>query len=143
MDTQQEGLRGTGDRLAGGAPANALIDPQAIERLRQLDPGGQQKVLERVLQAYHTSLGRHLAEVEGALSAADADRLARAAHTLKSSSAAVGALEFAQRCADIEQGIREHRTMPDAAQVEALIHEGGRVLQAVGAMLMSPSGSTL
>lgn len=141
MESLRDGADGTSEGRMGFGPGAALIDPQAIERLRQLDPTGQQRVLERVLQAYQVSLGRHLADVEAALSQSNADQLARAAHTLKSSSAAVGALDFSQRCADIEQGIREHRTMPEAAPVEALIHEGRRVLLAVGAMLQSEPGS--
>lgn len=127
---------------AGLGPAVPLIDPAAIERLRQLDPTGQQGVLRRVLQAYDTSLTRHLAEVAEAWEQADGDRLGRAAHTLKSSSAAVGAMAFAQHCADIEHSVREHKQLPDAALVEALIHEGRRVLRAVGDMLQNQSGAT-
>jgi HPt (histidine-containing phosphotransfer) domain-containing protein len=65
----------------------------------------------------------------------DLDRMARAAHTLKSSSAAVGALAFSQMCADIEHVLRSLKVMPPTPQVEALIHEGARVQAAVGAML--------
>jgi HPt (histidine-containing phosphotransfer) domain-containing protein len=119
----------------GAATAAPLIDPQSIERLRQLDPSGQQGVLDRVLRAYEASLGRHLDDVALSLSTGDLDRMARAAHTLKSSSAAVGALTFAQLCADIEHVLRSLKVMPPAPQVEALIHEGARVKVAVGAML--------
>ena len=123
---------------ARGGAAKALpppIDPLSIERLRQLDPTGKQGVVERVLRAYEASLSRHLDDVAQALVAHDADRMARAAHTLKSSSAAVGALAFSQQCADVEHLLRADKVMPDAPQVEALIHEGARVQAAVGAML--------
>jgi HPt (histidine-containing phosphotransfer) domain-containing protein len=112
-----------------------LIDPQAIERLRELDHGGQHGVLDRVLKAYHGSLARHLDDIAQAQATADTDRLLRAVHTLKSSSAAVGANSFSQRCADIEHAVRADRTVPVGAQVEALIHEGRQVQSAVGAML--------
>lgn len=120
----------------GGAGSDArmpVLDPDAIERLRQLDPGGSQGMLERVLRAYESSLTRQLAEIEGARDAQD--RLLRAAHTLKSSSAAVGALEFSRLCAEVEHQLRQDRIMPTPARLEALIHEGRRVLAAVGAML--------
>lgn len=120
---------------AGVAGKPPLIDPQAIERLRELDPSGQQGVLERVLRAYQTSLARHLTDIAGASASADGDRLARAAHTLKSSSAAIGALAFSQRCADVEHAVRQERRIPEAAQLEALVNEGQQVLAAVGAML--------
>lgn len=121
----------------GGAGSDArmpVLDPDAIERLRQLDPGGSQGMLERVLRAYESSLTRQLAEIEGIARDAQ-DRLLRAAHTLKSSSAAVGALEFSRLCADVEHQLRQDRIMPTPEQLEALIHEGRRVLVAVGAML--------
>lgn len=117
---------------AGNEP---VIDPQSIERLRELDPTGQQGVLQRVLQAYETSLTRHLADIGTVAGPADLDRLARSVHTLKSSSAAIGALAFSQRCADLEHLARSERQLPGAAELEALIHEGRQVLAAVGAML--------
>lgn len=112
-----------------------VIDPQAIERLRELDPTGQQGVLQRVLQAYETSLTRHLADIATVAGVADLDRLARSVHTLKSSSAAVGALAFSQHCADVEHQARSERRLPEAGELDALIHEGRQVLAAVGAML--------
>lgn len=122
--------------LPDGGAAEPVIDPQAIERLRDLDPGGQQGVLQRVLRAYESSLARHLADIgQAGHTAADLDRLLRAVHTLKSSSAAVGAMAFSQRCADIEHIVRAEKCMPDAAEVEALLLEGRGVLAAVGAML--------
>jgi len=117
------------------APAPPVIDPQAIARLRELDPSGQQGVLRRVLQAYETSLGRHLGEIGQAAAAGDAERLSRSAHTLKSSSAAIGAMGFSQRCADLEQHLRGERQLPPAAELQALIDEGRQVLAAVEAML--------
>ncbi len=118
----------------GAGGAGPVLDPDAIERLRQLDPDGSQGMLERVLRAYESSLSRQLGEISGSFD--EPDRLARAAHTLKSSSAAIGALVFSQRCADVEQMLRQTRTLPTPAQLEALIHEGRRVLSAVGAMLV-------
>ncbi len=117
------------------AAAPPLIDPEAIERLRELDPTGQQGVLRRVLQAYESSLGRHLGDIEQAMAAGDAERLSRSAHTLKSSSAAIGAMSFSQRCADLEHHLRSQPQLPPAADVQALIDEGRQVLTAVGAML--------
>jgi histidine phosphotransfer protein HptB len=127
------GGSGAADRMPAADPP--LLDADAIERLRELDPSGQQGVVERVLKAYRSSLDRHLADIAAALPAHDTDRLVRAAHTLKSSSAAVGAMSFSQRCADVELSVRTDKSMPPSQQVEALIHEGHQVLAAVGAML--------
>jgi HPt (histidine-containing phosphotransfer) domain-containing protein len=119
----------------GAAAGQPVIDPEAIARLRELDPSGQQGVLRRVLCAYETSLARHLGDIANARDGADLDRLMRAVHTLKSSSAAVGAMAFSQRCADIEQAARDARAMPDATEIQALLAQGQVVLAAVGAML--------
>lgn len=120
---------------AAHGDSETVIDPQAIERLRELDPHGVQGVLPRVLRAYELSLNRHLADIAQARAVGDLDRLLRIVHTLKSSSAAVGAMGFSQRCADIEHVARGGRTMPDAAEVDALVAEGRGVLAAVEAML--------
>ena len=126
---------------AEGGPAGVhlagqpLLDPDSIERLHQLDPSGQQGVVQRVLRAYESSLSRHLDEIAQAFAGGDSERQARSAHTLKSSSAAIGALGFAQRCADLEQLVRHDKGVPGSDLVEALIHEGRLVLVAVGAML--------
>jgi len=119
----------------GAAFAEPVIDPEAIARLRELDPSGQQGVVQRVLRAYETSLARHLGDIAGARDGGDLDRLMRAVHTLKSSSAAVGALAFSQRCADIEQAAREAQSMPEATEIEAVLRQGQVVLAAIGAML--------
>jgi HPt (histidine-containing phosphotransfer) domain-containing protein len=119
-----------------------LSDPDAIEQLRRLDPTGSHGLLPRVLQTYRTTLTRHLADMAAAWANAEVDRLSRIAHSLKSSSAAVGALAFAQDCADLEQLMRDRPGLPDGAPVEALIHEGESVLRAVGDMLQEQSGTS-
>lgn len=136
MSTLDESA-GAGLPAGGGRPRldEPLIDERAIERLRELDPGGQLGVLPRVLGAYRSSLGRHLDEMAAALAGNDKVRLLRTLHTLKSSSAAVGALAFSTHCSDIEDECRGLVGALPAARVEALIHEGRAVLAAVEAML--------
>jgi hypothetical protein len=91
-----------------GSPAASAtgLDAAALDRLRQLDPGGRLGVVRRVLAAYETSLVRMLAQLEAARSSADAAAVAAIAHTLKSSSASVGALGLAAACADVEARLR-------------------------------------
>lgn len=131
-------VAGQGGAGAGGAPPpldEPPIDETVLARLQELDPSGQQGVLRRVLTAYRQSLERHLDELSVALDGSDRVALLRASHTLKSSSAAVGALVFSQRCGELEAACRDGESPPSAGQVEALIHEGRRVMRAVGAML--------
>lgn len=113
------------------------LDPTALDKLRELDPTGQQQVLRRVLTAYEQSLERMLGELGAARSAADLDTVARIAHTLKSSSASVGALALSRCCAEAEKVLRGGEGGPLDVELDSLLHEGRRALQAVRAMLGS------
>jgi hypothetical protein len=68
------------------------LDETALARLRELDPDGRHGVLQRVLTAFETSLTRSLGQLQDPQASADAKTVAALAHTLKSSSASVGAL---------------------------------------------------
>lgn len=83
------------------------LDHAALERLRELDPSGAARLLERVFQAFETSLARLLPTLLDAQSRGDLDGIRHVAHTLKSSSASIGALRLAQLCAEIEHMIRQ------------------------------------
>jgi hypothetical protein len=107
----------------GNEPAQ--LDPQAIARLRELDPDGRHGVLGRVMQTYDSSLQRLMAQAADALARGDAAAVGVAAHTLKSS----------RLCAELERAVRAGETQQLAVQVENLLSEGRRVLDAVRAML--------
>ena len=115
--------------------ASATLDEAALARLRELDPDGRHGVLNRVLVAFHGSLVRTQAELLTELPAPSAERLKVTAHTLKASSAAVGALELAHCCADIERLLREGQPVDLAAQVQRLLAEVNGAERTVGAML--------
>ena len=115
--------------------AAAELDEASLQRLRDLDPDGSNHVVERVLQAFDASLQRLLPQGEQAFAASDRDALRHVVHTLKSSSASVGALELSRRCGDIENRLREFGVEGLGMQWAALQHEGGRVCLAVQSLL--------
>ena len=78
---------------------------EALERLRQLDPAGDEGLIGRLLQTYASSLASLLKEIEMGASDQDAQRVRRAAHTLKSSSATMGALDFSAQCLHLEKSL--------------------------------------
>jgi histidine phosphotransfer protein HptB len=120
----------------GGEGAGApVLDLHALDRLRDLDPQGTQGVLPRVLRAYEQSLLRHGDDLRAAMAAGDTERVSRIAHTLKSSSASVGALRLSRLCAELERAMRTEPLAALQPQVEALIHEAQQVLAAVRAIL--------
>lgn len=116
-------------------PAPAQLDEQALERLRELDPKGEGKLIERVFGAFETSVVRLLPQLEAALSGGDRAGVRHVAHTLKSSSASIGALVLSRHCATVETMIRENSAEDLGAPVAALVAELHAVRQAIRAML--------
>jgi HPt (histidine-containing phosphotransfer) domain-containing protein len=115
----------------GGLPS--VLDPAALARLQELDPGGQAGLVQRVLTTYVNSLDKLLAQWAAARTAGDAAALRHVAHTLKSSSASVGALTLSGLCAEVERALREGETAGLEARLEALTAEAMRILGALRA----------
>ncbi|HEX7523001.1 MAG TPA: response regulator [Candidatus Deferrimicrobium sp.] len=87
-------------------PPISPIDQTVLDGIRELEGDGNKGFLERVINLYLSGASRL---VEGVLSAAetgDAESLLRAAHTLKSSSANVGATGLSDLCRKIEEKAR-------------------------------------
>ena len=82
------------------------LDAEALARLTELDPKGENQLLTRVLQAFQTSVARLRPQADAARRGADLADLRLVAHTLKSSSASIGATRLSQVCAQIETTIR-------------------------------------
>jgi HPt (histidine-containing phosphotransfer) domain-containing protein len=84
-----------------------VLDPVALRRLTDLDPTGANHLLERVLQAFQTSVARLRPQADAARLNGDRAALRLVAHTLKSSSASIGAMRLSQLCGQIEAVIRQ------------------------------------
>jgi HPt (histidine-containing phosphotransfer) domain-containing protein len=126
------------DAAAGAGGSPAVLDAEALDRLRALDPDGRADILLRVLGIYEGSLKRLMAQFDGARSTQDLPVLRHVAHTLRSSSASIGALELSRRCLDVEIRIREGRTADLSGALEAMALESERAAAAVRAMLDRP-----
>lgn len=113
---------------AGAGGGLDLLDTVALNRLRDLDPGDRTGLLNRVLRTYTQSLERLLAQWRAARAAGDATGMRNMAHTLKSSSASVGALGLSALCADVEARLRDERLEGIEAQCDALAAEAQRIL---------------
>jgi HPt (histidine-containing phosphotransfer) domain-containing protein len=106
------------------AAQNCGLDDEALRRVRGLDPAGRgDQLLRRLLCVFEKSIDRMLIQLEQARAAADAKAVHMVAHTLKSSSAAVGALALSRQCALVEQLTRESRLDEAADDVQKMIHE--------------------
>ena len=119
------------------ASPNALLDPEAIRRLRELDPSGGNKLLERVVQAFSNSLERLLPDLARAREGGTLDLqvVRHVSHTLKSSSASLGAMGLSARCADIEAMARDGDVQRLPEQLDAMLQDIQQVSTALAALL--------
>lgn len=122
--------------MTASQPA-ALLDPEAIRRLRELDPSGGNKLLERVVAAFSNSLERLLPDLARAREGATPDLavVRHVSHTLKSSSASLGAMTLSARCADIENMARDGRVDGLSEQLDAMLQDIQQVRTALAALL--------
>ena len=118
-----------------GAPGSTVLAEASLADLRALDPGGQARLVHRVLGTYQGSLGRLVEQLRTARDAGAWDQTARVAHTLKSSSASIGALALSALCADIERHVREGQVDRAREALGAFDAEVVRVGHAVEAAL--------
>ena len=117
---------------------NPQLDAAAVARLHDLDPDGRHGVVRRVLTAFEASLERMLVQFTAEQSNGRADVVSGLAHTLKSSSASVGALALAKACAEAEQRLRNAASDDLGAEVLLLTRECKLALAAVRAILQAP-----
>ena len=111
------------------------LDAQALARLRELDPDGRQGVVRRVLAAYDTSLTRMVVQLRLMAEAPDAGEVAGIAHTMKSSSASVGALALSRACADLEARLRGGQAADLRHDIERIVALAEAAQRAAAAIL--------
>jgi len=119
-------------------PAEAqrlTLEPSALARLAELDPKGENRLIERVLKAFQTSAARLMPQLEAARLADDLSSIRLVAHTFKSSSASIGALTLSQLCAQLEDDIRTEAGNDLEPGINAVVAELGVVLEAIAQRL--------
>jgi HPt (histidine-containing phosphotransfer) domain-containing protein len=85
---------------------DSVLDPAVLESLRSLGGDDDPGLFLEVIELYLDDSATHVRNLRSALEANDLRLLERTAHTLKSSSANVGALGFSKLCFEIEQKVR-------------------------------------
>ncbi|HZU19647.1 MAG TPA: GAF domain-containing protein [Gaiellaceae bacterium] len=112
-------------RPVTGAPADGRLDEGALSTLRDL---GGDEFLTEVIDAFLADAPNLLATLRRSLDDHGTDELRRAAHTLKSNGATLGAGEFTELCRELEQRAREGR-LDGAAGVVARIEQEYETLE--------------
>jgi CheY-like chemotaxis protein len=91
---------------AGSRDERPTIDLTVIDLIRDMERRGATRLLERLVATYITTAARLVAQAAYALKSGDVPSLQHAAHTLKSSSANLGAIELSRRFAALERHAR-------------------------------------
>jgi histidine phosphotransfer protein HptB len=118
-----------------GAATRPVLDAACMAELRALDPDGKAQLVKRVLATYQASLVKLVEQLRQGRADGAWDQVSRVAHTLKSSSASIGALALSTLCADIERHLRAGDSAAAAALLEGFHGEVARVQVAVGQAL--------
>ena len=127
VDLNNSGIEGTATR--------PVLDAACMAELRALDPDGKAQLVKRVLATYQTSLAKLVGQLREARADGTWDQVSRVAHTLKSSSASIGALALSTLCAEIERLLRAGDSAGADALLDRFHAEVARVEIAVGQAL--------
>jgi two-component system sensor histidine kinase/response regulator len=103
------------------------IEEEALAEIASLHPGGGEAILAKIISLYLDSSVTLVRSLRTAVEGNDADALSRAAHTLKSSSASLGAATLAEMAKTMEMIGRGKAQGNAVARLAALEQEYGRV----------------
>lgn len=104
-----------------GDPSPAVLDRAALDAIRALDDGGARGLLRQVMRLYLDSVPPLIAELRRAGAGGDLAAVRNAAHSLKSSSANVGATRLAEMCKAVERAAQAGQLgedLPGADDIE-------------------------
>ena len=113
-----------GDASSEERVESVSLDDDALQNLRDL---GGEEFLREVIDAFLADAPELIAALRGSLDVASAEELRRAAHTLKSNGATLGAEGFAELCRTLEQRAK-------AGELDGAGELVGRIEQEYGAL---------
>jgi two-component system sensor histidine kinase/response regulator len=122
-------------QLAARATAKAaeVLDRQVLDQLSKVRTNGKPELLARVINLYLVESPKLMLKLKQAAGARDAREIARTAHSLKSSSANVGAMVLSRYFEDLEASARRADTQEACKMVAKIEAEHGCVQSALAA----------
>jgi HPt (histidine-containing phosphotransfer) domain-containing protein len=115
-----------------------VIDPESIENLRALNPGDNDEFLREITGIFIEDTPLRIAELEQSLAAADLPKFTRAAHSIKGSSANLGAMALRAAAEKLEHQARTEGLTDVVALMTSLKTEFERAHAALTALLAKP-----
>ncbi len=116
-----------------GEGTGAVLDPNVIASLRELGGEDDPGLLLELIGLFLEDAPQRLKDIETALATGELKLLERAAHTLKSSSASIGAMQLSGLCKRIEETARRRST----EEIPALLRDCNGTLAEVESALRS------
>lgn len=118
-------------------PDTPVIDMDAIENLRSLNPGDNDEFLRELVGIYLEDTPQRVAELEQSLATNDGGKFIRAAHSIKGSSANLGAASLRRVAERLEQQARLEGLVNVAATINHIKIEFARTQQEFARLLPS------
>ena len=122
------------DTPAAAVPT-AAINMKLLNQLRELDPSGGLGLARKILRIYLDSAGDLVGQIEQAIATGDAEALRRAAHSLKSSSANVGAETLSGLFKQLEELGREGKLDEASSVVDVTRREYDQAVKEIRLLL--------
>jgi HPt (histidine-containing phosphotransfer) domain-containing protein len=115
--------------------ATAVIDTQAIENLRALNPGDNDEFLREIVGIFLEDTPQRIAELDESFAAGDVARFTRAAHSIKGSASNLGATALRTLAEELELDSRRHGLANTGDLVARLKTEFERAQTALNALV--------
>lgn len=112
-------------------PEVPAIDWSRLNELQRMEAEGMPGLAVRLVRTYLENSRRLLVELQAAMDAGDAEGVRRAAHSVKSTSANVGANILSQIGRALEMAAQTPEWRADQDDVNRIVEEHGRVVQAL------------
>mgnify|MGYP002629297691 FL=1 len=100
-------------------PSYPIINPEAIEILRSLNPGDSDEFLKEIVGIFIEDTPLRIADLDTSLHDGDKERFIRAAHSIKGSSANLGALALRS----VAEKLEHHSNTVGLSDVSEMITE--------------------
>lgn len=103
------------------------IDHEQLNILYSIQPDNEPDFVKNILQIYLTSTEENIALLESGYRQDDLELMTRAAHTIKSSSANIGATKLTNICRELENTCRMSAESLSAVKIDVIKSEFKRV----------------
>jgi signal transduction histidine kinase/pSer/pThr/pTyr-binding forkhead associated (FHA) protein/HPt (histidine-containing phosphotransfer) domain-containing protein/ActR/RegA family two-component response regulator len=108
-----------------------VLDLKILDGIRQMGGNKGAQILTKIIQQYLNDAPQKLQDIKDAIANADPEALRQAVHSIRSSSANLGAINFANICKELENLARSGTTNGSIDRLVPLEAEYARVIEAL------------